>query len=216
MTVDAQSRVADAEPERAFIPSLRSTSAWAILLITTLLALAADLGSKHLAFLHIAGQPVHVDRAEVLATGPGRLQQLIPQHTPRVVIPHLLNLELVLNAGAVFGAGQGRRWLFIGFTFVALAFALWMFARWTAQRDHLSHACIGLIIAGGLGNLHDRIRFACVRDFLHPLPTARLPFGWRWPNGEPALWPYVSNIADAFLIVGIGALMLRLWRSPKL
>ncbi|MBL8744724.1 MAG: hypothetical protein JNK58_00045, partial [Phycisphaerae bacterium] len=48
----------------------------------------------------------------------------------------------------------------------------------------------------------------------HPLPNASLPFGLRWPGGDPALWPYVSNVADAFLIIGIGLLMIRLWRSP--
>jgi signal peptidase II len=214
MSDDASTRDPRAEAGRRFEPALRASGAWVTLIVSIALALGADLGSKRWAFGVIAGQPVAVDRAEVLAAGPSRLQGLVPPHAPRVVVPHVLNLELVLNAGAVFGAGQGRRWLFIGFTFVALGFALWMFARWTAARDHLSHVCIGLIIAGGLGNLYDRLRYACVRDFLHPLPTANLPFGWRWPGGGHALWPYVSNVADAFLIIGIGVLILRLWRTP--
>src|SRR5690606_19451152 len=113
---------------------------------------------------------------------------------------------------AVFGAGQGKRWFFIAFTGAAMAFAAVMLARWTSRRDWLSHVAIGLIVAGGLGNLYDRIMFAAVRDFLHPLPTASLPFGLRWPGGDTALWPYVSNIADALLIVGMGLLLIRLWR----
>ncbi len=183
------------------------------LLVSFVLALAADLWTKHLAFERIAGEAVPVVRAEVLAAGPRGLQRLIPPHEPVVAVPHVLNLQLVLNSGAVFGAGQGWRWVFVGFTFVALGFALWMFARWTDRRDWVSHICVGLIVAGGAGNLHDRLRFACVRDFLHPLPTARLPFGLRWPNGGDEVWPYVSNVADAFLIVGIGVLMIRLWRG---
>lgn len=178
------------------------------------LALLADLGSKQLAFERIAGQPVVVDRDQVIEAGPGRLYSLIPPHSPVVVVPHVLELQLVLNAGAVFGAGQGKRWVFVLFTFVALGFCLWMFAKWTDRRDALSHVCIGLIIAGGLGNLYDRLLFACVRDFLHPLPHAKLPFGLQWPGGDPALWPYVSNVADAFLIIGIGLLMFRMWRAP--
>lgn len=183
------------------------------LLVSFVLALTADLWTKRLAFERIAGEAVAVVRADVLAAGPRGLQRLIPPHEPVVAVPHVLNLQLVLNSGAVFGAGQGWRWVFVGFTFVALGFALWMFARWTDRRDWASHVCVGLIVAGGAGNLHDRLRFACVRDFLHPLPTARLPFGLRWPNGGDEVWPYVSNVADAFLIVGIGVLMIRLWRG---
>lgn len=194
--------------------SLRSGSAWLTLSVTVILALAADLITKRLAFDLIADQPVVVDRDAVLAAGPHRLYTLLPRHEPVVVVPHVLNLHLVLNSGAVFGTGQGKRWVFIGFTFVALGFAMWMFGRWTHERDRIAHICVGLIIAGGLGNLYDRVMFACVRDFLHPLPTARWPFGLSWPGGETALWPYVSNVADAFLIVGIGVLMIRLWRAP--
>lgn len=183
------------------------------MLATVLVALVADLGTKAWAFHSVAGVPVEVRREEVLEAGPGALHLLIPRHTPVVVLPEVLHLHLVLNAGAVFGAGQGKRWFFVTFTLVALGFAVWMFARWTDRRDHLSHACIGLIIAGGLGNLYDRLAYACVRDFLHPIPNAMLPFGLTWPSGERAVWPYVSNVADAFLIVGIGVLMIRMWRA---
>ena len=76
---------------------------------------------------------------------------------------------------------------------------------------------IGLLIGGGLGNLYDRLKFACVRDFLHPLPRVRLPFGLTWPDGSTGIWPYVSNIADLFLLIGIGMLMWHIWRTdpPK-
>ena len=76
-------------------------------------------------------------------------------------------------------------------------------------------AIVILIIAGGIGNLYDRIRFACVRDFIHPLPHVKLPFGLTWPSGDPHLWPYVSNVADALLLIGIGLLLFRLWRNDS-
>ncbi len=216
--MSAESNTHNPDPTPTKAPPLRRSSAslraWITLLLSAILALAADLGTKHAAFDRIADQPVRVTREQVLEAGPHRLHTLIPTHAPVVVVPELLNLQLVLNAGAVFGAGQGKRWVFVLFTFVALGFCLWMFARWTDRRDHLSHVCIGLILAGGLGNLYDRLIFACVRDFLHPLPNARLPFGLHWPSGDNALWPYVSNVADAFLIIGIALLMLRLWRTP--
>jgi signal peptidase II len=200
---------------RPFQSAARCAHSWIVLALTSVLALAIDLISKHLAFKLVAGAPVTVLREEVLAAGPQRIQTLIPPHEPVTIIPRLLDLQLVLNAGAVFGAGQGRRWFFVVFTVFALAFAFWMFAKWTDRRDRLSHIAIGLLIAGGLGNLYDRMVYACVRDFLHPLPTATLPFGWSWPSGDRLVWPYVSNIADAFLILGIAVLVIKLWRTEE-
>jgi len=42
-----------------------------------------------------------------------------------------------------------------------------------------------------------------------------LPFGWSYPWGGTEVWPYVSNIADLFLIIGIGILVIRALRQPK-
>lgn len=197
--------------------SLRSGAAWAVLLIVTVLGLASDLATKELAFAKIANAPVEVKREDVLtAQREGKsLSNLVPQ-AKVTVVPSVLDLTLVLNPGAVFGIGAGKRWFFIAFTAGALGLALWMFATWTRPRDFLAHAAIGLLISGGLGNLYDRIVFACVRDFLHPLPGVLLPFGWTMPvSGSRELWPYVSNIADLWLLVGIGMLMWYLWRTPK-
>jgi signal peptidase II len=193
----------------------RWTRAWITLAATVAVALAADLLSKRLAFRHIADMPVEVRRDDVLRIKEiGQpLQYLIPEHAPVVVVPHVLELKLVLNAGAIFGVGAGMRWLFVGVTAVALGVALWVFRRWTGPRDRWAHIGLGLIVAGGVGNLYDRIVFACVRDFLHPLPNVPLPFGLSWPGGGTELWPYVSNVADAQLIAAIVILLVCLWRD---
>lgn len=195
------------------VPAWRSGSAWTALLLSLLLATAADLATKRWAFAVVAGRPVEVDRDRVLATPPGGINALIPRHEPRVVVPHLLELQLVLNPGAVFGVGPGRRWFFIAFTAAAMLFALWVFGAWTGPRDRAAHIAIGLVMAGGLGNLYDRLRFGCVRDFLHPLPGVPLPFGLRWPSGSREVWPWVSNVADALLLIGIAVLLVHLWRG---
>lgn len=200
----------------------RSGAAWRMMLVVALLSLVADLASKHLAFHYVMDRPITVVRERVLeraAQNPRLINTLIPDHEPLVVVPKLLHFTLVLNPGAVFGIGPGKRWFFIAFTVVALVFGLMMFARWTTTRDRWAHAAIGLLIGGGLGNLYDRLTYACVRDFIHPLP------GWKWPfslnllvvdlrRGAP-IWPYVSNLADLLLLIGIGMLLVHLWRRDR-
>lgn len=205
-------------PNPRFSP-LTSPAAWALILITIVLSVIVDLGSKSWAFEQVAPVPVTVDRARVLWVkeniDPRAItQEIVPPHPPTIVIPNLLHFTLVLNPGAVFGSGAGKRHFFIGFTVIALAFAAWMFSRWTTSKDHLAHLGLGLLIGGGIGNLYDRLVYACVRDFIHPLP------GWIWPKWMPMLsgkevWPYVSNIADLFLLIGIGFLMIHLWRRDS-
>lgn len=181
-----------------------------VLLVVAVVGLIADLASKSIAFATVAPAPVHVKREDVLAVANPSL--LIEVHEPVVVIPRVLEFTLVLNPGAVFGIGAGQRVVFIVFTCFAMGFAMYMFAKWTVAGDWSSHAALGMLISGGLGNLYDRLRFACVRDFIHPLPDAVLPFGWEFPWGGRVIWPYVSNVADLLLIIGVAML---LWRALR-
>ncbi|MCW5753538.1 MAG: signal peptidase II [Phycisphaeraceae bacterium] len=184
--------------------TFRSRRAWIVFLTAIVLSLVVDLLTKEWAFARLADAPVTIDRSQVLATSD--LHLLLPQPPPRVVVvPGLLDLTLVLNPGAVFGLGAGKRWFFIFFTVIAVAVVTWIFWKGTRPRDWPAHLAAGLIIGSGLGNLYDRVLYACVRDFLHPLPQAR------WPGGKP-LWPYVSNVADALLLAGIAGLLLFTWR----
>ncbi|MCC5823504.1 MAG: signal peptidase II [Phycisphaerales bacterium] len=193
-------------------PAGQCPRAWTLFGSATIVGLIADLWSKYLAFRHIADTPVVLRREDVLTTQ--HLGNLLPPHDPVVVIPSVLELTLVLNPGAVFGIGAGKRWFFVVFTVFAVGLATWLFARKTHARDWWAHLAFALVVAGGLGNLYDRVKYGCVRDFLHPLPGVPLPFGLRWPGGSTELWPYVSNIADAFLLIGIGLLLIYSWRTP--
>ena len=195
----------------------KSPGAWALFLAVTAIGLFVDLWTKYLAFGRLAPDPVRIDREAVieLTRSDRSLAALIPDHTPTVVVPHLLEFTLVLNRGAVFGLGAGQRWVFVVFTVVAVGIGLWAFARWTTARDRLVHVLIALVLAGGLGNLYDRLKYASVRDFLHPLPGVKYPFGISTPWSGRDIWPYVSNVADAFLLIGIIGLMFTLMKSDK-
>ncbi len=189
----------------------RSPSAWVIVLGVLVASLVIDLVSKQLAFATIADAPVVVTREEVLAER--SLSRLIPAHNPVEAVPGLLELTLVLNPGAVFGIGAGKRWFFITFTAAALSLAAWAFYKWIGARERSLQIALGLLIGGALGNLYDRLTFACVRDFLHPLPRWQYPFGISTPWSGREIWPYVSNLADLWLLVGVAILLVKFWRA---
>jgi lipoprotein signal peptidase len=202
-------------------PAWRSPRAWTWLLVTIALSFVADIVTKYIAFHNVVGVPVEVVREQIVREHAEaasrdiapRLYQFIPQHQPVVVVPKLLEFTLVLNPGAVFGIGAGKRWFFIVFTGLAIGIGLYVFVRHLHARDRLMHVALGLVLGGGLGNLYDRVIYACVRDFIHPLPGVMYPFGWKTPWSGREVWPYVSNVADALLIVGV---IILAWRAIKM
>src|SRR5262245_15399178 len=118
------------------------------------------------------------------------------------------NTILHVNPGALFGLGQRgegtANTIFAGISLVAAGVILfWSFLPSTA-RDRRLCIALGLIFAGTLGNLYDRMYFCGVRDFLH-FYNLPLPFGLHdWP---------VFNFADCCLVVGAGLLLLQAFQS---
>ena len=93
--------------------------------------------------------------------------------------------------------GQGYAYLanyiFAGVSLLAAAAIIWWSVRPSAARDKILCFSLGLILAGTLGNLYDRMVFHGVRDFLY--------FHWfEWP---------VFNIADCCLVCGVIVLTLQ-------
>lgn len=182
-------------------------------LLSVLVAtLALDLWSKSWAFDHVAGAPIELPDRSTVADASYRL----PFHEGMRVLPwDLLDFHLVLNRGAVFGIGQQQRWLFVCFSIIAVTVGLWIFSRWTRDGMTMAHVGIALVLAGGLGNLYDRLAVGAVRDFLHMLPRWNLPFGLAWPGGATEVFPWVFNVADASLLVGLALLYLQSARADR-
>lgn len=75
----------------------------------------------------------------------------------------ILDLTYLENKGAIFGSMAGQRWFLVGFTsLVIIAGIIFMFV--TLKRSKLLNIAVGLFIAGGIGNLIDRIRMGYVVD----------------------------------------------------
>jgi lipoprotein signal peptidase len=101
-----------------------------------------------------------------------------------------LNASPKVNQGALFGLGgdyaELANALFAAVSIVAAVAILYWSTRRTTAQDWALCAALGLILAGTLGNLYDRIVFDGVRDFLY--------FYWiEWP---------VFNVADCCLVCG--------------
>ncbi len=176
----------------------------AIFLLVALGVLAADLGLKTYAFNHVAGAPVILDPSTPQSA-------TIPFHDPTVLIPHVLSLRLTTNTGAIFGMGKGSRWIFIAVSVIAVGFIGRVFWRSPAKAVTL-HIALALILAGALGNLYDRVRFAAVRDMLHLFPGVELPFGLSWPGDARGLYPWIFNLADVALLFGVLTVVWVTWK----
>lgn len=81
------------------------------------------------------------------------------------IISSLMSLTYIENRGAAFGIMAGGRVLFIALTFLLLAFLLW-YRHQNKHQSFLLEISTGLIIAGALGNLIDRILKGSVTDFI--------------------------------------------------
>ena len=187
----------------------RSGRAIAFFLVVVIATLAADLVLKYWAFNHVAGRPV-VLTEEVTQDHFGFWSKY--PHSPTVLVPHVLQLQLTTNTGAVFGLGKGNRIMFIVVSVIATGVIGWMFWR-SPARAWSVHLALGLVLAGALGNLYDRVLYRAVRDMLHMLPGVHLPFGLSWPGGISEVWPWIFNLADVALLAGVGLVLIATWRS---
>ena len=169
----------------------------------TLVLLVADLATKQLAFAKVAGVPID-------PANPGS----IPHHDAVVVVPYLLSLKLTTNIGAIFGMGKGWQWLFVAVSIMAIGAILRIFWRHRSQCN-LLHVALAFVLAGALGNLYDRLRYHAVRDMLFLFPDVNLPFGLKWPGGDDQIYPWIFNVADASLLIGVGLLLIISWRKPE-
>lgn len=163
-------------------PPLRSPSAWACLLVPLVVGLAADLLTKHFAF-------------EQLVTGWAKDALGHDQVISRVAqpIPRYLHFQAHLNYGAVFGIAQNQRLVFVVVSIGAIVLLGCLFARSHGQK--LYQLLLGILFAGVLGNLYDRVVFGYVRDMIYALP------GWD-------VFPWIFNIADSLLCTGVGGMIL--------
>lgn len=111
----------------------------------------------------------------------------------RIDLSPVFDLTMVENRGVSFGMFQADglgRWILAGFSLLVAA----MLAYWLRQVHRLMLAIgLGLVIGGAIGNLIDRVSRGYVIDFF---------------DFSGLYFPYVFNIADAAITIGVICLAL--------
>ncbi|PQA88842.1 signal peptidase II [Marinicaulis flavus] len=115
----------------------------------------------------------------------------------KIEISGIFDLTYVENRGASFGMLHGARWpLAIIAIGVSLGLGWWL----GRIRRPFAAVAVAFIIGGALGNLYDRLAYGYVVDFL---------------DFSGLYFPWVFNVADAAINVGIAFLLYDAWRSGR-
>ena len=115
------------------------------------------------------------------------------------VVPHFLRITHWLNEGAAFSlfadsaSPNTVRWGLIAFSALAATAVLIAMVR-LGDRLTLTSGALALVLGGALGNLHDRIAYGSVVDFIEVHI-----FGYHWPD---------FNVADSAIVTGACLLLL--------
>jgi len=160
--------------------------------LTVATGVLLDLGTKYLAWRRLGAplEPNALGRAYELIPGWIRL---VTSRNPGIVFG--LNIADHLPLGPIGGQA-----VTVLLTLVTCILILYVFVR-TPAGHRWTHIWCGLVLAGALGNLYDRLLFGYVRDFIHITRCVNL-------FGRTFAWPYVFNLADVYLVAGIAAVAL--------
>ena len=97
----------------------------------------------------------------------------------------IFSLQHIRNSGAAWSMMAGKKWFLILLPIVVCAFALWYMYR-IRKGNRLELFSIALMVAGGIGNLIDRVRLGEVVDYI---------------KFEPVNFP-IFNFADICVVIG--------------
>ena len=106
-----------------------------------------------------------------------------------------------MNRGVVFGKFGDRPtlWLIVSIAAVPVTTAIFLGGK--RPKPWAQTISLGMILAGTIGNMVDRISFGAVRDFIK--------FYYRTSEGIEKVWP-LFNLADSFICVGVFLLSIEM------
>ena len=189
----------------------RSAAAVMVFLTVTIVALAADLWSKHAVFASLLSDPnvpIRVQAMKLAQVQDLDSRDVLKDLDLRRQVGGGLWLSLSTNPGVVFGLPMPPPVVAVT-TVLTMLMVGWFFAA-SSAKARWTHIAMGLILAGALGNFYDRMIAGVtipnlskpivgqVRDFLDFSQVNLMGFNY----------PYIFNVADVWLVVGVGILLL--------
>ena len=120
---------------------------------------------------------------------------------PRVLVPNFFALVHVTNSGAAFGSFANNNGFFIALSCVALVIVAVLLLR-REPADPWRRLALGLLLAGILGNLTDRLLHGHVIDFL--LFDLHIPFAHPFP---------AFNVADSCICIAVLCFVIHSFRQ---
>ena len=151
---------------------------------------------KRTLLLAIAGATFVLDRLTKLAVAFS-----IPPWQSTPIVPDILHLTHVSNAGMALGFRSGERWLVIGLSVGSIALLVLLY-RFLPRHLSLRLVAVALAIGGACGNLFDRV----------VLPTGVIDFVQLRVAGVD--WP-IFNLADVAVVLGAVGLALSIWWDER-
>jgi signal peptidase II len=185
-----------------FLDTLRSPAAVARFVLVAAIGLTLDLWTKWLAFHTLLVSLLHYPDNVFAAAS--RTYDFIPGW---------LRFEVTVNQGAVFGIGQGQRVLFLIVSAAAVAFLVYLFVA-SKPRQWFYQIILGLLLAGVLGNVYDRLVYGYVRDMIHALPNWPNPLRGFFPSWQ-YIFPWIFNVADSMLCIGVALMLIYTLIAPS-
>lgn len=128
----------------------------------------------------------------------GYVVKEIPLGGMRRFIPKVVSLTYLKNSGAAFSMLENQQWFFTIITILAMGTAFVYLYRHIKGSLWLLVG-LTLIISGGIGNFIDRVRQGFVVDMFH---LDFMNFA-------------IFNVADIYLTVGVGLLLIYLLREES-
>jgi signal peptidase II len=130
--------------------------------------------------------------------------RFVPRDGAIPVIPNFFDIVNVTNTGAAFGSFKGNNTFFVALSCFAMIVVLALLVRRRAI-DVWRDLSLGLLLAGILGNLTDRLLHGHVIDFL----VFNLHFA---PFVSP--WP-AFNVADSCICVAVFCFIIHSFLEKK-
>lgn len=124
------------------------------------------------------------------------------------IIQNILHITYTTNDGAAFGMmdGPGQRWIFIIVSTVAIiGFAVYLYL---GHADNMLYGiAMSIVVSGGIGNMIDRFGFGF---YVNPETRMGEVIDFIDFCAFPKIWSAIFNVADAFVCIGAGLLVLAL------